>query len=70
MWNSIITQWLVILPRAWFLGHVLGFGIVGAFMGFMASSVVNVIALRWRFGTGIWRSKAVLASENHAVTAI
>jgi putative MATE family efflux protein len=70
MWNSIITQWLVILPCAWFLGHVLGFGIVGAFMGFMASSVVNVIALRWRFGTGIWRSKAVLSSENHAMTAI
>lgn len=70
MWNSIATQWLVILPCAWFLGHVLGFGIVGAFLGFMASSVVNVTALRWRFGTGIWRSKAVLASESHAMPTI
>lgn len=69
MWSSIATQWLVILPCAWLFGHVLGFGIVGAFLGFIGSSVVNVIALRWRFGTGIWRSKAVLVSEAHVMPA-
>lgn len=70
MWSSIATQWLVLLPCAWLLGHVFGFGIVGAFLGFLPQSIVNVIALRWRFGMGNWRSKAVLAPEGPVMPAI
>lgn len=54
---SIMTGWLIILPVAWFGAVILNWGLAGAIAGFSLSSVVNYVALRWRFNHRHWQEK-------------
>jgi putative MATE family efflux protein len=57
MWISVIAQWVFFLPAAWFIGPVLGFGLLGVWIvnGLYRFAQAAVLARQWaaRTWTGI-----------------
>ena len=51
-----LAMWLVRLPVAWLLGIVLGFGLVGIYLGWVLDSVVLGFLTWRRYRTGNWKT--------------
>ena len=49
MWISVIAQWVFFLPAAWFVGPVLGFGLLGVWIvnGLYRFGQAAVLARQW-----------------------
>ena len=63
----VSVSWLALPPITWFLGHHMGMGAVGAWLG-LTSEIVVVAAILWvRLWKGGWRQSA--AQSRHALAA-
>ncbi len=56
---TIGTNWSVLLPAAYFLAVVMGFGAVGAWSAFLVELLVLNAILIWRFRSQGWRAGAL-----------
>jgi Na+-driven multidrug efflux pump len=52
---SFISQLCVGLPLCWFLGHIVGWGTTGIWIGFTAAMLVRGALATWKFRRGEWR---------------
>ncbi len=63
----VTVSWLALPPLAWLLGHVVGLGAVGAWLGICCEIVVVAGILWHRLWTGRWRASA---AESRAALAV
>ncbi|MBI4819076.1 MAG: polysaccharide biosynthesis C-terminal domain-containing protein [Deltaproteobacteria bacterium] len=55
---GIVTSWLATPPLAWLLGHAMGFGAVGAWVGLAVEIIVGAVILWRRLALGAWSHEA------------
>ncbi len=55
-----VFMWCVSLPVGYFLGIVMGYGIVGVWAGFCCDEWLRGIANTWRWYSGKWKSKKLV----------
>lgn len=60
---GVVVSWLALPPLTWFLGHYLGYGALGAWLGITCEIFVVAAILWWRLLRGGWQ---VSASESRA----
>jgi putative MATE family efflux protein len=56
-----LAMWLVRLPVAWLLGIVLGFGLVGIYLGWVFDSIVLGLLTLWRYRSGGWKTNRLVS---------
>lgn len=59
MWISVVCNWIIRLPLAWFLAIHMGMGANGAWISMTASATISAIAVAVRFQTGAWVHRKV-----------
>ena len=59
MLTSAVGIWLVRLPIGWFLGIVLGLGLQGIYMVYVADAAARAALVAWRWRQGKWRTMQV-----------
>jgi multidrug resistance protein, MATE family len=59
MITSAIGIWLVRLPIGWFLGIVLGLGLQGIYMVYVADAAARAALVAWRWRQGKWKTMRV-----------
>jgi multidrug resistance protein, MATE family len=55
---AVAIAWIFTPPLTWLLGHELGMGAVGGWIGICAEIVVGAVVLWWRLERGHWRLAA------------
>lgn len=65
----VSVSWLVLPPLTWLLGHHMGMGAVGAWLGLTCDIAVVAVILWWRLRKGGWRPSAVLSRQALVVHA-
>lgn len=56
---TTISMWLIRLPVAWFFTKWMGWGLVGAYTGFVVGASLEALASYLRYRTGKWRRMKV-----------
>ncbi len=56
MWYTIICQWLITLPAAWFLSHHTSLGLHGAWIMWVVGPVLQFVLTARKFASGHWKS--------------
>jgi len=59
MVTSAIGIWLVRLPVGWFLGIVLGLGLQGIYLVYVADAAARAALVAWRWRQGKWKTLRV-----------
>jgi putative MATE family efflux protein len=59
MWGGMLGTWGFRVPLAWFLGIVLGFGLIGIWVGWIMDWLVRSLIYFWRFRSGRWQKISV-----------
>lgn len=59
MWISVVCNWIIRLPLAWFLAIHMGMGANGAWISMAASATISAVAVAVRFQTGGWVHRKV-----------
>jgi multidrug resistance protein, MATE family len=72
---GIICAWVTIPPLTWLLGHRLGLGALGGWIGLCTEIFAGAALFWWRLGRGGWqtsaaRSRAALAESEGEVAAV
>lgn len=49
MWMNIALLWLFALPNAYFLGFIMGYGVIGLNVGFFIAFMLGALLMTWRF---------------------
>ncbi len=57
--TSTISVTIMRPVAAYLLGYVLGFGVVGIWMGVVADQLLRYLLTSWRFGTGKWITREI-----------
>jgi Na+-driven multidrug efflux pump len=60
---SIGLTWGIAVPLAYVFGLKLGLGLVGVWLAMICDEALRSLMNYWRWHTGAWRSKGVLAQE-------
>jgi putative MATE family efflux protein len=60
---SVVLTWGIAIPLAYILALRLGMGLVGIWLAMIADELSRGLMNFWRWQTGAWRSKGVLAHE-------
>ena len=55
---GIAAIWTCVPGAAWYFGRVLGWGVVGGWLGFVGETGVGAALLWWRWTRGHWRANA------------
>jgi MATE family multidrug resistance protein len=55
---GIATMWTCVPGAAWLFGRTLGYGVVGAWLGFVGETTIGAALLWWRWTRGGWRAHA------------
>jgi Na+-driven multidrug efflux pump len=56
---GIAAIWTCVPGAAWLFGRELGWGVVGAWLGFIGETGVGAALLWWRWTRGHWRARAL-----------
>ena len=59
---SVLFAWILTPPAGYFLGRVLGWGVLGAWVGLTVEAVLTTAVLWWRLAGGHWRRSPTLQS--------
>ena len=58
-WINLVSYWIVPLPLAYFLGHKLGMGPNGVYIGMLTAEIILGIMAITIFRRGKWKMKVV-----------
>lgn len=56
---SLVADYAVLVPLAWVLGIVAGWGLVGIYVAWLGFGLAMLAIVGWRYSTGRWRTRAV-----------
>ncbi|ANY06935.1 MATE family efflux transporter [Pseudonocardia sp. HH130630-07] len=56
---SLVADYAVLVPLAWFLGLVLGWGLTGIYVAWLGFGLTMLAITGWRYATGRWRTQIV-----------
>ncbi len=59
MWINLVSYWIVPLPLAYFLGHKLGMGANGVYIGMLVAEIILPMIAISMFRRGKWKLKVV-----------
>jgi len=56
MWYTIVCQWVITLPGAWYLSHYTSLGLHGAWLMWTAGPALQLILTVRKFASGRWKT--------------
>jgi multidrug resistance protein, MATE family len=56
---SLVADYAVLVPLAWFLGLVLGWGLTGIYVAWLGFGLAMLVITGWRYSTGRWRTRII-----------
>jgi Na+-driven multidrug efflux pump len=59
MLTTTVSMWLIRLPLAWFFVVHQGWGLPGAYAGFVLGSTLEAVAVYLRYRAGAWQRTSV-----------
>jgi Na+-driven multidrug efflux pump len=65
---SLLRQWALRVPLAYLLGHTLGWGSLGIYVGMGLANILCAVLMIWLFRAGGW-AKAVIPTASDPESA-